>query len=282
MGYGDEKVVVDVKDIDDGELLYTDKNGQQHTYYPCRNTWLDVQTLEVVTSLREPQDEGSAPRLVTQVRGKAALEDRSISVVGDPASKVRVIEVSFEAGDWQPKPPKAGEDEVLMLTGNLGGAMLGFNRRDWEIGNDDQWWAACYLPQDFMDRLIAEVRGGQMRSMKFGLRLRHLWTTEHSYAPVSSRGDLFLRPDKKDNSIGIPEMATGHVWSIHFSAASRDLRVPEPDEPMEVEEVEPQPEPPNQVAVAVAALSTRLDQVRSTLKWVGGFIVVALMFVAGR
>jgi hypothetical protein len=282
MGYGDEKVIVDVKDVDHGEILYTDKEGKEHTYYPCRSIWLEVETLEVLTFLGEPKD-GAEPPLVTKVRGTATLEDRSISVIGDTKSRVRRLTISLDACDWKPKPeePKAGEFPSLHSA--LGGAELGFNRGDWEIGNNDEWWICCYLPKAFIDALVTDIRREQIGGMKLSLALRGLYTTEHSWAPVSSRGDLFIRPDRRDNSLAIPDMAQGHVCAIHFTSASRDLRKPEPVEQIEPEDEEVPPAPaPDPVAVAIAALGVRVDQMRSTLKWVGGFIVLALLFIAGR
>jgi hypothetical protein len=282
MAYGDEKVVVNVKDVEHGEILYTDKEGKQHTYYPCRSIWLEVQTLEVLTVVGDPKD-GAEPPLVTRVRGTAALEDRSISVVGDPTSKVRQLSISFEAGDWKPRAEEPNEGEFATFSSELGGAMLGFNRADWEIGNDDDWWISCFLPKPFVDALVADIRNGQLDCMKLGLALRGLYTSEHSLAPVSSRGDLFIRPDRKDNSLAIPDMAQGHVRAVHFTSAPRDLRRPEPVESLEFENEDPPPAPTSDpLVVAIAALGTRVDQMRSTMKWIGGFIVVALLFVASR
>lgn len=283
MAFGDEKVVVNVKDIDGGEILYTDNAGVEHTYYPCRSIWIEVQTLEVLTVLGDRKEEGQEPPLVTRVRGTVALEDRSISVVGDPKSKVRRLTISFDAGDWKPKFVEPTKDDLPMLSSELGGAMLGFNRADWEIGNDDDWWISCYLPKAFIDALVADIRNGQIDGMKLSLALRGLYTTEHSWAPISSRGDLFIRPDRNDNTIATPDMATGHVRSIHFTSAPRDLRKPEPVEPVEPEYQDMPPAPdPDPVAVAITALGARVEQMRSTLKWIGGVIVLALLFVAGR
>lgn len=283
MAFGDEKVVVNIKDIDHGEILYTDIAGVEHTYYPCHTIWIEVQTLEVLTVLGDCKEEGQEPPLVTRVRGTVALEDRSISVVGDPKSKVRRLTISFDAGDWKPKPVEPTEGDLPMLTSELGGAMLGFNRADWEIGNDDDWWISCYLPKAFIDALVTDIRNSHIDGMKLSLAFRDLYTTEHSWAPVSSRGDLFIRPNRNDNTIAIPDVATGHVTSIHFTSAPRDLRKPEPVEPVEPEYEDTLPEPaPDPVAVAIVALEARVEQMRSTLKWIGGFIVLALLFVAGR
>lgn len=283
MAFGDEKVVVNVKDIDRGEILYTDKAGVEHTYYPCRSIRLAVQTLEILTDLGDRNVEGQEPPRATRVCGTVALEDRGISVVGDQKSKAHRLTISFGAGDWKPEPVEPTEDDLPMLSSELGGAMLGFNRADWEIGNDDDWWISCYLPKVFIDALVADIRNGQIDGMNLSLALRGLYTTEHSWAPVSSRGDLFIRPDRTDNTITIPDMAIGHVTSIHFTSAPRDLRKPEPAAREEPEyEDTPPPPAPDPVVVAIAALGIRVEQLRSTLKWIGAFIVLALLFVAGR
>lgn len=283
MAYRDSKVVVDLKDIEHGEILYTDTDGKTHTYYPTRNIWLEVQTLEVLTILGDPKEEGAEPPLLNRVRGAAMLEDRSISVVGDPESKVRTLTISFEAGDWRPKPEEPKPELFPSMHTYLGGAMLGFNRADWEIGNSDDWWIVCYLPKLFIEALVTDIRSGQLYGMKLSLVLRDLYTTEHRMAPVSSRGHLFIRPNKRDNTIGLPEIATGHVCAIHFASASLDLnksKVPELDETFATDE-EMHPTPlEDSVGTAVAVLGARLEQMHVTVRWVGGFIMAALLLIA--
>ena len=138
MAFGDEKVVVvNVKDLDHGEILHTENAGVEHTYYPCRNILINVQTLEVLAMLGDLKEDRQEPPLVTRVRGTVALKDRSISVVGDPKSKVNRLTISIDAGDWKPKPVELTEHDLPILFSKLGGAMLGFNRADWEIGNDN-------------------------------------------------------------------------------------------------------------------------------------------------
>ena len=286
MAYGDEKVVVDVKDVDRGAILYTDAGGKEHTYHPARSIWLEVQTLQILTVLGGPAEEGGTPKLITRVRGSAVLEDYSISVVGDPSSKVRALRISFEAGEYGPK--RSPEENPLLFGSSLeilGGAMVGFSRADWEIGNSDEWWISCYLPEFFIDALLTDIRSGWIDSMNVGLRLSQLYTTEHPWAPVSSRGHLFLRPNKLDNSIGFPEMASGVVWVMNFASTSRDLSKPAPPEPVEpdgFDEETQAPAPDNPVASAVAILALRVESLRGTLKWVGGAIVVALLFLASK
>lgn len=286
----DQKVVVDVKDIGHGEILYTDTAGGQRTYYPSGQVWLEVQTLAVQTLLAEPKTQEQEPKPVIRVLGSVALANRSISVVGDPESKTDRLAISFEAVDWpteQPAQP-AGLDDPLELASNLGHATLGFNRAIWDLGTPDDWFVACYLPKAFMDSLVASIRAEQIHDMQLGLVLRHLYTTDHPMAPPKSRGPLFLRPGLKDNTLDFPQLAKGFVSSIHFQSAPRELHVraaevvqlPEPEiAPLPYQEPEPAPAP---VATSINALAARVDQLRGTLKWIGAFIVLALLFVAGR
>jgi hypothetical protein len=277
MAFRDEKVIIDVKDIDRGEILYTDNAGEEHTYYPCHDIWIEVEMLEVLTSLGNIKEESKEPSLVTGVRGTVALNDWSISVVGDPRSKVRRLTISLDAGDWKPQSPETTDHDLSMLSNELGGAMLGFNRADWEIGSDDEWWISCYLPKTFIDALVADIRNNKIDSMKLRLKLRGIYTTD----PFSCRGDLFIRPDRKDNTITIPDMATGFVRSINFTSTPHDLRKPELADPVE-SEYEDTPPTPDPVAAAIASLGVQVEQMRNTFKWIGSFIVLALIFAAGR
>lgn len=281
MAFGDEKIVVDVKDTDHGEIEHTDKAGKKHTYYPCSNNWLIVESLEVLTALGEPRESNTEPQVLTRVRGIAKLEDRSISVVGDQSSKTKTITVSFEAGGGQSRKDVKTED-FLSFTTPLGGAMLGFNRADWEIGNENEWWVSCYVTEKFVSALVESIRSGQLASVHLGLALKGLYTTEHSYAPISMRGDLFIRPNARDNTIENPEMARGHVSSLHFASTKIDLRNPVP-----IEETSSDPEEPtstpiavNPIANAIEVLNTNVEKLRITLKWVCGLLLVALLILA--
>jgi hypothetical protein len=282
MSYRDEKIVVDVRDLEHGEILYTDTGGKQRTYYPAYSIWLEVQMLQILTVLNEPAEEGGAPSLKTRVRGAASLKDDSISVLGDPPSEVRALTINFETGNLRPQHPLESNAFFSESAERLGRAVLGFNRADWEIGTSDEWWISCYLPEPFIDALVADIRSGHIDSMKVALMLGPLYTTKHPLAPLSSRGGLFLRPNKRDNTIEHPEMASGMVWSVHFASAPRDLRTLEAPEPVERAHVdeEPQASPPDSVASGLAILASRVELLRSTLKWLGGLIVVALLILA--
>lgn len=286
MAYGDEKVIVDVREGERAQIIYTDGEGKEHKYYPARYAYFAVEDLQTLVVLNEPPEGQTEPVIVRRIRATARLEDRGLSVVGDPKSKTRTLAMSFEASDWRPMREPVADDELgTMFSIFLGGATLGFNRHDWEIGNNDEWWSTCYLPKPFVEQLEAAIVSGQLTSVRVGLALRGLYSDEGDWAPVSDRSNLFIRPNRKDNDIGYPDLANGFVSSIVFTTTKADLRQPPEQVPVEpTDDFEPSP-PPAQVdpvSTAIAALAARVEATRSTIKWVGGFIVVALLFVAGR
>ena len=286
MAYGDEKMIVDVREGERAQIIYKDGEGKEHTYYPARYANFVVEDLQTLVVLNEPPEGQSQPGIVRRIRGTARLEDRGLSVVGDPKSKTRTLAMSFEASDWRPKRESIADDELgTSLSSFLGGAMLGFNRRDWEIGSDDEWWSACYLPKSFVEQLEAAIVSGQLNSVRVGLALRGLYSDEGDWAPVSARSNLFIRPSRQDNDIGHPDLANGFVSSIVFTTTKVNLRQPpelEPVKPMDDFEPSSLPAAVEPVSAAIVALAARVEATRSTIKWVGGFIVVALLFVAGR
>ena len=285
MAYRDEKVIVDVRDGERAQIIYRDAEGKDHTYYPARYAYFVVEDLQTMVVLDEPPEGQIAPVIVRRIRGQARLEDRGLSVVGDPKSKTHTLAMSFEASDWRPKrEPVEGDTLGTTYSSFLGGATLSFNRQDWEIGNDDEWWSACYLHKQFVEQLEAAIVSGQLTSVRVGLALRGLYSDEGDWAPVSARSNLFIRPNREDNDIGYPDRANGFVSSIMFTTTKADLRRPPEPEPVEPTDDEPVtlPVPVDPVATAIAALAARVEATRSTIKWVGGFIVVALLFVAGR
>ena len=286
MANGDEKVIVDVREGERGQIIYKDGEGIEHKYYPARYAYFVVEELQTLVVLNDPPEAQTEPVIVRRIRGTARLEDCSLSVIGDPKSKTRTLAMSFEASDWRPKrEPVADDERGTVFSSFLGGATLGFNRHDWEFGNDDEWWSACYLPKPFVEQLEAAIVSGQLTSLRVGLALRGLYSDEGDWAPVSARSNLFIRPNRKDNDIGYPDLANGFVSLIVFTTTKVDLRRPPEPEPVESTddfEPSPHPAPADPVSTAIAALAARVEATSSTIKWVGGFIVVALLFVAGR
>ncbi len=286
MRKGDQKRTVALKEVDRGALELTEANGEERIFYPASQVWLTLKSLELHTKLAEPKDDGGEPRLLNYLEG-VAIADQSISIIGDPSSKTRTLNISFNCrDDWT--PPKAVQDaSFLGLWPPLGHALLGFNRRDWEIGTEDTWWANCTFPQSFIEQLTADVRRGHLRELRLRLTLKHLYSDVHNLAPPSMKGQLFLRPDLTNNSIENPEIAVGVVSSLHFTSDRNEFREQPapvaPEEPVDVEPVEPSAEQPvDQVAVALALLAGRIDLLRASVKWVGGLIFIGLLLIAIR
>ena len=286
MAFLDEKVIVDVREIEGAQIIYKDGEGKEHKYYPAKYAYFVVEDLQTLVELKGPPEGQTEPVIVRRIRGNARLEDRSLSVVGNSESKSRTLVMSFEASDWRPKFESVTDDELdTTFACILGGAMLSFTPYDWEIGDDDEWWAVCSLPKPFVEQLEAAIVSGQLTSVRVGLELRGLYSDEGYWASVSAQRNLFIRPNRKDNDIGFPDSATGFVSSIWFTTTRVALRRPPEPEP-----VEPagdfEPPPPSAlvdpVSAAIATLATRVEATRSTIKWVGGLIVVALLFVAAR
>ncbi len=286
MRNGDPKRTVALKEVDHGALELTEVTGEKRTFYRADSVWLTLENLELRTSLAAPKEEGGEPRLLNYLEGLAKL-DQPIAIIGDPSSKTRTLNISFHyRDDWTPPKP-VHDDSILALSPPLGHALLGFNRRDWEIGNEDTWWASCTFPQSFIEQLTAAVRSGHLREMTVVLTLKNLYSDTHDLVPPSMKGRLFLRPNATDNSIGDPQIAAGGVSSLHFTSDRNEFpETPDPkvhEEPVAVEAVEPVAEqPPDQVAVALALLAGRIDLLRTSVKWVGGLIFLGLLLIAIR
>lgn len=281
MGYGDPKVVVPVTEREDKALEYTDPKGAKYAYYPGRHIWLDLQELQVWRHLKEAKDDGP-PTFVLQLQGVGRLEDYGISVMGEPDNRTRSLKVILDHGDIAAAKVEAEKDtESFMYSAPLGRAFLGFSRADWEIGNRDEWWLSCYVTKETLEGLSKTVTSGSAKSVKLGVRLANIYSDDHPMAPVSSKAHLFLRPDRKDNTINNPENARGYVLHLSVAEAAVDMRpveVPQEDdtqEHMEVREL-----PPDPVAAAIDRLTVAIAGLRSSLKWVGGIAAAALVILA--
>ena len=141
MAYGDPKIVVDVKDTERGEILYTDAEGKQRHYYQTLTTWLEVESLHLLTVLDDPRDDAAEPKISKRFRGVARVDAVSLNVVGDPSAKAHRVMITFEANGWRPKEiaAESGDPSALMApSGILGAASMGYSRADWgdrELGS---------------------------------------------------------------------------------------------------------------------------------------------------
>lgn len=218
------------------------------------------------------------PELTTTVSGTAVLEAGRIGIVGAPESTTRVIRLAFmpvDEGEQEAREKWAQEHGKQPL-GQL--TTVGFTRRDWEIGNDDQWFIQCEVSADTMEAITSSVSSGALREARIGLQLRDIYTDD-DWSPPSCSTDWFLRPGKGDNSIDSPEFAYGAVSSLVLSLESVDLR-PQPEAEPEPREDAPTEVEPDPGVAGLAAVGERIESLRKTVKWVGGLIALALLVLA--
>lgn len=277
-----EKMVVDVRPGERKELLLKNEKGDERTFYPHDNTvWFDVDEAKVAWA--PTREEGSPMR--PYVRGFVSLErDRDLSILGDPANTVRRFMVTIRGSGndaLHNRVDKDGEKPTEVV----GVGMLGFSRADWEIGNDSAFWLDVTLKQDSLDAMVKLLEAGQLTAAQFGARFHGLYSDSHPFEPISAKAHLFLPPDK-NNSVEFPDIAHGVLSSFYLEGASAQLkrasRVGE-------DFFEEQPAVQEGSAMAPSAklpppqdLGAKIEALRGTLKWVGGLVFVALLFVAAK
>lgn len=284
MSKGEEKRTVDVRDGERGSVVYKDASGEEHVYWPQRYTYFILEDLQTCTYLAESGEGATQPVLKKSIRGTARLKDRSLSVVGDAGTKTTTLEMSLEVSDWRPENASLKDgDHGARLASVLGEACLSFSRGDWELGTDDVWWAACYLPKPYVEQLEAAILDGKLTSVRVGLALRRLYSDRGEWGFVSERSNLFIRPQQETNDIKYPEVVHGFVSSIAFTTTKIDLRTPPNAEDVALADQIAQTLPPLPSATvpdAITALAARLEATRATIKWAAGFITMALLLLA--
>ena len=232
MAFGDEKVVIEMRTGEHGELIRKLPDGREQTAHPHSNS-VFMKAGELALSWAVPYESGSPLRL--GVRGTAYFEENfGISVFGELKNKVKTLSLAIRAAEHPDAQSELDAEELL--TAIHGVAMLGFSRADWELRSPDQWWLEVTVRQDVMDALAETLKSGLLREVRLTLRFKNLYSDVHPYAPVAERANLFLPPDKRDNSIGMPEIANGAVTGFSLSGPRVQLK----EEP--VAEVEAQPE----------------------------------------
>ncbi|GIZ53912.1 hypothetical protein [Noviherbaspirillum aridicola] len=288
-----QRYIVQVKSEAEGKLVIETPEGKEETYYlnPVRTMRLDVEKLQVhrggsqIHLLNE--DLPAPPNLSLYVLGTASLEGRSISIIGEPDNKTRRLTIAFRTLDIEGRERREDWSRKYDKPVRFTGATVGFLRSDWETGNDNEWFVECEVSPDMLDEIASAVSSKSLRRMSVGLTLSGIYADEN-WAPPSARTDWFLRPNREDNTVENPEMAHGEVTSINLSLADADLR-PQQDQEEDAElpaddtpAVLTSAIEPNVSVSNIDALTTNIEKLRVTLKWVGGFIAFFLMILAFR
>lgn len=271
---------IQITERDDKAIECVFEDGKKTTYYPGWQLFIDAHDIQEAAELEHDSEQG--PVVKRFLTGTAALQDRDVSIIGEPEKKTRTLRL----GIFDREIPVKKDEDAFMLHSPLGFANLGFNRADWEIGTDDQWHVSLYLPKAAFDLLLGLVAEGKLVSMRLILRLA-IYTMNHPMAPTGRSESLFLRPADPDDSFDWPKTADGHVVNVVVTKTKFDLIPTKPD-PYAHEEQEgtemplPARAPVDPVAASIAALTENMEKLRTTMKWGVGIIAVVLLFLVGK
>jgi len=289
MAYGEEKVAIKLRDGEEkGALVEIREDGKEKTYYPKQfATHWKCEKLQVIQGFayRDESDQ-DPPKTVTYVTGTARLSsDYDVSVIGEPENKAITVELSFRPDD-SPDLLEESESEKkesrYRLSRPYGRTILGFNRADWEIESDDQWWLECRLHSTALQPLINAISAGTLSQASFSSRFNNLYTDEPPFVPFSRKAHLFLRPDERDNTIDMPEIAHGCLEGLALGLGSVDVAPvsqPEPDYEEDLHGADVTDSAPQSAVQASQFVAARVEALRVTVKWVGGLIAAALFLL---
>lgn len=260
------------------EIEVTFEDGNKRNYYPGWQVVLDVHTVQEAMQIQNAGDEGvQAERHIT---GTAVLQDRDISIIGEPEKKTRTLELSI----WDREIALQDDGEQPRFSAPAGFANIGFNRADWEFGTKDKWYVALYLPKAAFEPLIAAIAEGKVAAMTLVLRLK-VFTTHHPMAPAARDENLFLRPADPGDTLDWPKHANGYVNTIITKSTLQVIAPPSEPDPYASED-DPNTGPPaagpipaDPVAAAVLALNASVEKLGTSLKWGAGLILVAVLFL---
>lgn len=288
MAHGDEKVSIKLRDSDEnGALVETREDGKEATYYPKQfATRWSCESLQIRQGFADREDgDHGPPRTITYITGIARLSsDYDLSVIGEPDNKTVTVGLSFrpdDSSDLIEESENERNESRYRLSRPHGRAVLGFNRADWEIQPDDEWWLECRLHSTALQPLIDAISAGTLTQARLSVRLHNLYTDESPYVPFVREAHLFLRPDKRDNTIDMPEIAHGWLDALGLGLGVVDLRPSEPEPDYEkdtykADVADPAPQPVIQASQLIPA---HIDALRITVKWVGGIIAAALFLL---
>lgn len=289
---GEEKIVVKILSEVDRKLTIETAEGKERVYYrdPIRTMHMRVDTLRIERSqsaqtvnfeFGKRGDLGPLPALTSSLVGSVTLEGRSIAVIGDPKSETQTLSIRFRPLDDQARidaEQLAQEEDKPLRSATVA---VGFSRSDWEIGNDDEWFIDCHLPQGTFDALSAAVESGKLEALSLGLQLTNVYSDD-DWAPPAMRTNWFLRPNRSDGTIDFPEMAHGDVRVLCFTHPEVILRPKAyPDEPDQGFDVEEAAVPtPDLTVTALNTLARNIETLHGTLKLLGWLVVGALVILA--
>jgi hypothetical protein len=240
-GYMDKKKTVQVLEKD-GELLVVDelKNTTLSYRRTSRRLYVAVNDLAAFEYLDDDKN-NKTETLSRRIRGRATLEDRAVSVIGDKENSSRELALTFrvltdEQREYSTNTLRevrasvsSNETTKNTLSSLISNepeyldSMLCFTKSDWEIGNPDEWWLEVYLSQEVFDRFYDRLIASQVRRLSLGFKFVDIYS-DSLFDPPSYKGVTWLlRPSLSDGNPYNPEPATGKLDSFSLELVSSKL-----------------------------------------------------------
>lgn len=255
----DEAKTVSIERTNDG-IAIVDEHGKRTQYSSenIRTLHINAISMKARRSINLQLDAkfNEEPfNKVLEIEGQ--LDDNSIEVLGFPETRSRTITVQFsvltDKDQARIKEPEATFKPVL----------LGFNQADWEIGNRDEWWVSCSLPQIQFDTLWDAYSTESITKLSFGFSLSNLYV-DFSYATPSQNVKWFTEPGK-EGKVGFGPLPRGFLSSFNLETSAETLEKMKPT-PAEILSDFRENGPSN----APAQIDTNLETVRSLNAIVAG------------
>ncbi|MFM0030757.1 Na/Pi symporter [Paraburkholderia madseniana] len=261
-------------------LEHVGPDGNATTYYPASSLWLTLQDLQVVQQL-EPAEGETQSTLTTCVRGSASFDDVRLSIIGEPGSSTRMVQISFAAREIRAADRQGlreWQDELGTTFADipLGTARLGYNPTDREMQEPDQWWASCHVPESSMKALIQGGEAGRLSAVKVGLCLKNIYILGQVFPDSLGDPYLFLRPGKEGSAMESPEIASGYV--VHLALDLGKISFDAPGQRDSSREDQQQTTAGD--ATSMNALVETLSTLVVSLKWLAVLVAVLVIVFA--
>lgn len=291
---------------ENGGLKFTDEDGKTTQYRQelHRRIYVEARSLSLGDSI-EDDDESATAQWTTRsaIHGSAVLEDRSISVIGNPESKTKriALEIRPESVESHAKSVDRAQrhqkehftKEILPGVERVLGfydANLYYFPADFEIGNESYWTLVLRIAEETFNELAEAVLLKRLIQFKVSAIMRGAYIqAHHEYVPFSMKIDWFLRPHQdNDGNVDLdrlPEQAFGKIdsWNTKYATVELPETVePEPtvttdadvnDEPRKASDAENTLAALERITAAVTSLGTKVI----SAAWL---LAIALVIVA--
>lgn len=201
-----------------GELIETRVDGKEKVYYSTTKTvYWTCERLQVCKRIDNVNE--SKLKTTTFVTGLVRFDQESdLSLFGADQYTTKTVTLVFNSNDQLDLSEAAKADSALLgLFEPLGLCTMCFNKADWEIVGNDEWWMEVNVHSAILQELVDAISNGTLTETKLGIRLDNLFSNEAQSMPWASREQrLFLRPRQSDNNAFYPEPASGYLVLFRF------------------------------------------------------------------